>query len=111
MIAVTMDHRLHVSLPPGLVGESERGHEGNLSVGKSRVGARYCANPKPGDDIELLPDERFEVGPLSRHFCGDFDGWIQMANALLRLFPHPRAVIAHVLRKAGGTRPSALRID
>ena len=58
---------------------------------KRGVRTLHRARPEPGDDREFLAHERLEVGPLTGHLGVDFDGRIEMADALLGLLRASRA--------------------
>ena len=74
-------------------------------MAESGVGTPHRARPQPGDDGEILPQQRLQVRPLGDHLGGDFDLGVEVADALLRLRPHPSTIAAHVLGQALGAGP------
>ena len=76
-VAVALYDRLHIGLFAFLAGEDEGRGQWHIHMRKRRVRALYRARPEPGDDGELLADERLEVGPFLRHLRGDLDRRIE----------------------------------
>ncbi len=94
-----------MGLLAGLGGEHEGGDEGDVHMGKGGVGTLDGARPKPGDDGEFPPQERFEIGTFLGHFGSYLNLWIEVADALLSFLAHPGPIKPHILRQPRRPRP------
>ena len=104
-VTVRADHRLDVRFLALLGGQHEGGDQRHLRLRERRVGALHRARPQPRDHRQLPPRVPLQIGALPHHLVGHRDLGIEMADAPLRLLPHPAPVAAYVLRQAARAGP------
>ena len=104
-VTVRADHRFDVRFLALLGGQHEGGDQRHLHLRERRVGALDRARPQPRDHRQLTPGVGQQIGAFPHHLVGYRDLGIEMADAPLRLLPHPAPIAAHVLRQTARAGP------